>query len=241
MTYKSLMKSLSYLLLFISPWVGAQTTTDTSEYTGRFSQEISNFVAQDKANPPAKHGLLISGSSSARYWISAAEDFKPYPVINRGFGGCKTTEVLSTMNQIALPYQPRVVIYFAGTNDLAGGSKAEDVVENIRQFVERMRKENPKTSFVIMAGLKSPKRKPHWEEFDKFNDLLKKYCVSEKNLYYVDHNPVMNKPNGEAITAYYREEGDKALHASAAGYVEIVKLVRPIVDKAWAASDPAAK
>ena len=235
------MKLFTYLLIFIAPWVGAQETATKVSGKDRYAADIAKFVAQDKATPPPQNALLIAGSSSARYWITAAEDFKPYPVINRGFGGSKTTEVLSTMDRIALPYHPRLVIYFAGTNDLAGGSKAEDVLENIRQYVERLRKENPKTGFVIMAGLKSPKRKPNWIEFDKFNDLLQKFCAAGKNLYYVDHNKVMNKPNGEAIAAYYREEGDSALHANTAGYAEIVKLVRPVVDKAWAASDPAAK
>jgi lysophospholipase L1-like esterase len=215
--------------------------TDQSSSTIRFADEIAKFVAQDKVNPPPQNALLISGSSSARYWITAAEDFKPYPVINRGFGGSKTTEVLATMDKIALPYHPRVVIYFAGTNDLGGNSKAEDVVNNIREYVKRMRAENPKTGIVIMAGLKSPKRKPHWSEFDTFNTLLQKYCASEKNIYFVDHNKVMNTPSGEAIATYYREEGDKALHASPQGYAEIVKLVRPVVDKAWTASDPKTK
>ena len=235
------MKLFTYLLIFIAPWVGAQETATKVSGKDRYAADIAKFVAQDKATPPPQNALLIAGSSSARYWITAAEDFKPYPVINRGFGGSKTTEVLSTMDRIALPYHPRLVIYFAGTNDLAGGSKAEDVLENIRQYVERLRKENSKAGFVIMAGLKSPKRKPHWAEFDKFNDLLQKFCAAGKNLYYVDHNKVMNKPNGEAIAAYYREEGDSALHANAAGYAEIVKLVRPVVDKAWATSDPTAK
>ena len=235
------MKLLTYLLIFIAPWLSAQETATKAIGKDRYAADIAKFVEQDKATPPPQNALLISGSSSARYWVSAPEDFKPYPVINRGFGGSKSTEVLSTMDRIALPYHPRVVIYFAGTNDLGGGSAAADVVDNIRQYVDRMRKENPKTGIVIMAGLKSPKRKAHWAEFDKFNDLLQKYCATGKNLYFVDHNKVMNTPNGEAIAAYYREEGDSAMHANPKGYAEIVKLVRPVVDQAWKASDPAGK
>ena len=235
------MKLFTYLLIFITPWVSAQETATKVSGKNRYAADIAKFVEQDKATPPPQNALLISGSSSARYWVSAAEDFKPYPVINRGFGGSKSTEVLSTMDQIALPYHPRVVIYFAGTNDLGGGSAAADVVDNIRQYVDRIRKENPDTGIVIMAGLKSPKRKPHWAEFDKFNDLLQKYCAAGKNLYFIDHNKVMNTTTGEAIASLYREEGDNAMHANPKGYEEIVKLVRPVVDKAWKASKPAAK
>jgi lysophospholipase L1-like esterase len=218
--------------LLIAQDAGPKTTNGL-----RYADDIAKFVAADKVTPPPQNALLIVGSSSARYWVSAPEDFKPYPVINRGFGGSKTTEVLAYMDQVALPYHPRVVIYFAGTNDLGGGAKAEDVLENIKKFVEKLRSENPNCGVVIMSALKAPRRKAQWEEFDKYNTLVEKFCASGKNLYFANHNPAMNKPNGEPKTELYREEGNSAMHANAAGYVEIVKIVRPIVDQAWKASE----
>lgn len=232
------MRFLAALALFIAPWAIAQNTDSKPTSKLRYADDIAAFVAVDKANPPPQNALLISGSSSARYWVSAAEDFKPYPVINRGFGGSKTTEVLAYMDQITLPYHPRVVIYFAGTNDLGGGATAEAVFDNVRQYIEKLRKENPNCGVIIMSALKSPKRKAHWDEFDKYNALVQKFCSSGKNLYYANHNPVMNKSNGEPNVELYREKGDAAMHANADGYAKIVELVRPIVDQAWKASEP---
>ena len=229
------MKFLVALALFIAPWAPAQEATTPKV---RYADDIAKFVASDKATPPPQNALLISGSSSARFWISAAEDFKPYPVINRGFGGCKTTDILAHMDKITLPYHPRVVIYFAGTNDLGGGAKAEEVLENIKKYIEKLRAENPNCGVVIMSALKAPKRKAQWEEFDKYNTLVEKFCASGTNLYFANHNPAMNKPNGEPNAELYREEGNLAMHANAAGYVQIVKIVRPIVDLAWKASEP---
>ncbi len=233
------MKYFTLIVLFIAPWAFAQDADTAPSNKLRYGKDIAKFVAMDKATPPPQNALLISGSSSARYWISAAEDFKPYPVINRGFGGSKTTEVLAYMDQITLPYHPRVVIYFAGTNDLGGGVPAETVFDNVRQYIEKLRQENPNCGVIIMSALKSPKRKPHWAEFDKFNAVAEKFCANGKNLYFANHNPVMNQPNGDAKAELYREQGDAAMHANAAGYVEIVKVVRPIVDQAWKASEPA--
>ncbi len=232
------MKYLTLFALFIAPWVSAQDADTKPTSKLRFADDIAKFVATDKATPPPQNALLVIGSSSARYWVSAADDFKPYPVINRGFGGSKTNEVLAYMDQITLPYHPRVVIYFAGTNDLGGGAKAEDVFENIQQYIKRLRSENPNCGVVIMSALKAPRRKAQWEEFDKFNTLVEKFCASGKNLYFANHNPAMNKPNGEPNTELYREEGNTAMHANAAGYVQIAKIVRPIVDQAWKASEP---
>ncbi len=232
------MKHLTLLALFIAPWVVAQDADTKPTNKLRYGDDIAKFVAADKVTPPPQNALLISGSSSARLWESAAEDFKPYPVINRGFGGSKTNEVLAYMDQITLPYHPRVVIYFAGTNDLGGGAKAEDVLENIKKYIEKLRAENPNCGVVIMSALKAPKRKAQWAEFDKYNAMVEKFCASGKNLYFANHNPAMNKPNGEPNAELYREKGDAAMHANAAGYVEIVKIVRPIVDQAWKASEP---
>ena len=233
------MKFFAALAFFIAPWAVAQDADTLPSTKLRFGDDIAKFVAADQVTPPPQNALLLSGSSSARYWVSAAEDFKPYPVINRGFGGSKTTEVLAYMDKITLPYHPRVVIYFAGTNDLGGGATAEAVVDNVRKYIEKLRQENPNCGVVIMSALKSPKRKPHWEEFDKFNALIEKFCASGKNLYFANHNPVMNKPNGEPNAELYREKGDAALHANPEGYAQIVKLVRPLVDRAWKASQPA--
>lgn len=68
------MKLLSYLVFFIGPWLIAQTANEQTSNSPRFADEIANFEAQDKANPPPQNALLISGSSSARLWTTAAED-----------------------------------------------------------------------------------------------------------------------------------------------------------------------
>ena len=135
----------------------------------RMAKDIEAFEAKDKANPPPQQALLLSGASSLRMWKNVDEALKPYPVINRGFGGSYTTEVLGYMDRITLPYHPRVVVFHCGGNDVNAGDPAEAPLGRIREYVKRLRKDNPHTAVVFMATTRAPSRKAKWPELDKFN------------------------------------------------------------------------
>jgi len=83
-----------------------------------YEPEIAAFEAADKASPPPPGQVLFIGSSSIRMWTTLATDMSPVPVLNRGFGGSKTGEVLAVFERIVLPCSPRVIVYYCGDNDL---------------------------------------------------------------------------------------------------------------------------
>lgn len=210
----------------------------------RMEKDIQAFEAKDKANPPPQHALLLSGASTLRMWKGAAEAFSPYPVINRGFGGSYTTEVLGYMDRITLPYHPRVVLFHCGGNDVNNaGDPPSAPLGRIREYVKRLRKENPDTAVVFMATTRAPSRRNKWAELDQFNEGLAAYCKEEKNVWFVDINTALNEANGEGKKDHYLKDN---LHPSELGYQAITKVVRPAVDEAWKATaaafeKPAAK
>jgi len=198
----------------------------------RYAKEINAFEAADKAAPPLKGAVLLSGASTIRMWSNAADALAPYPVINRGFGGSYTTEVLGYMDRITLPYAPRVVVFQCGGNDIAaGGDSAEAPLGRVREYVERLRKAYPGTPVVILASGLAPSRRAKWAELAKFNQGLADYVKSEKGLWYVDINPALNLPNGEPRPDTYLKDN---LHPSAVGYAGMAKFVQPVVAEAWA-------
>lgn len=216
----------------------AATHKPLAEQPLRMAKDIEAFEKQDKANPPPQHALLLSGASSLRMWKDVAEAMKPYPVLNRGFGGSYTTEVLGYMDRITLPYHPRVVLFHCGGNDINSGDAPEAPILRIREYVKRLRKDNPDTAVVFMATTRAPSRKAKWAELDKFNADLAAYAKEEKNTWFVDINPALNQANGEGQTGHYLKDN---LHPSELGYQEITKLVRPAVDQAWKATEAAFK
>ncbi len=220
------------------PVAKAAAKKPLAEQPLRMAKDIEAFEKQDMANPPPQHALLLSGASSLRMWKNVAEEMKPYPTINRGFGGSYTTEVLGYMDRITLPYHPRVVVFHCGGNDINAGDAPEAPIQRIREYVARLRKENPDTAVVFMATTRAPSRRAKWAEFDQFNRDLAAFTKQEKNLWFVDINPALNQANGEGKEGHYLKDN---LHPSELGYKEITKLLRPAVDEAWKATEAAFK
>lgn len=221
---------LTLLCLLVIP------TLEANEPPIKFENEIIAFEQQDKVSPPPKNGLLMVGSSTIRLWSSTSSaDFAPYPVVNRGFGGAITGDIVKVAHRIATPHHPRVVIYCCGGNDLFYlPITPEQVLGNIQKFVDLMRKEDPQVRFVFLAILKVPSRLSITQSTDTLNQLLKKYSEENSGMYFVDHNPLFTKADGSKRLDLMLED---QLHANDQGYREIVKLIRPVVDLAWAESE----
>ena len=218
--------------------IGAQTH---AELGSKFAGLIGNgHVRQTLASGhnAAPNAVVFIGSSSIRLWSTLAEDFPGMTVINRGFGGSYTTEVLGYMDRITLPYHPRVVVFHCGGNDVNAGDPAEAPLGRIREYVKRLRKDNPDTAVVFMATTRAPSRKAKWEQLDEYNRQLQQIVKEGKGLWYVDINPALNLPDGEPRPDVYLKDN---LHPSEAGYAAMLKVIRPAVDAAWQATEAAYK
>ncbi len=216
----------------------AKPHTPLAQQPLRMAKDIAAFEAADKANPPPQHALLFSGASTLRMWKNVAEEMKPYPVINRGFGGSYTTEVNGYMDRITLPYHPRVIAYQCGGNDVNAGDEPAAPIGRIREYIERVRKENPDCAFVFIATTRAPSRKAKWPLLDEYNRQLAQLCKDGKNLFFVDINPALNLPSGEGKPGSYLKDN---LHPDVDGYKAIASVLKPAVDAAWKATEAAYK
>src|SRR5205814_4225452 len=92
----------------------------------KWEAEIKKFEEADKTSPPPENGIVFVGSSSIRLW-KTKEAFPDLPVINRGFGGSEMGDAARFAERIVIAYKPRIVIAFAGGNDIHGGKIPEQV------------------------------------------------------------------------------------------------------------------
>lgn len=231
------MKFLLALLLAVSGFA-ADVAKPAAFSSVKYDKDIAAFEAADKATPPPQQAVLLSGASTFRRWTNYAEAFKGYAVINRGFGGSKTTEVLGYMDRITLPYHPRVVLFHCGSNDLNAGDTAEAVAGRIREYLTRLRQENPHCALILLSTTHAPSRRKAWEEMKKADALFQQIAKSEKGVTYVDINPALNLPDGEPRPGVYASDN---LHPTEAGYAAMLKVIRPAVDAAWQATEAAFK
>ena len=90
--------------------------------------------------------IVFTGSSSITFWETLEQDMAPLPVINRGLGGSKIHQVIHYADRIVIPYHPRAVVLFAGTNDIAGSKPktARQVFDGYLAVVKTVQRRCPK-------------------------------------------------------------------------------------------------
>src|SRR2546423_9553455 len=129
----------------------AITNAFAQNKTNPFEKDILAFEASDKTNPPPKNAVLFIGSSSIRMWKTLARDFPDYQVINRGFGGSQIADSVYFFDRIVTKYEPRVIVFYAGGNDINAGKSAEIVFDDFKHFVSAVREKLPATKVVYIS------------------------------------------------------------------------------------------
>jgi lysophospholipase L1-like esterase len=208
------------------PAVQTPAAATSAQSAAAFENEIRAFEASDRARPPAKDGIVFVGSSSFRLWPNLAGDFGGVPVLNRGFGGSTFPDVNRFVPRIVLPYQPRMVVVYAGDNDLNAGRTPLQVLADYGAFVALVRQQLPSARFVFVSIKPSPSR---WAIVDKVreaNRLIREEIARDPMQTYVDVFTPMLGANG-----YPRAElfvGD-SLHMTPAGYRIWREQLTPVI------------
>jgi len=184
--------------------------------TNAFEKEILAFEASDKTNPPPKHAILFTGSSSIRLWKTLAKDFPEYRVINRGFGGSHISDCIYFADRIVLPYEPDVIVFYAGGNDIAAKKSPETVFNNFKEFVSKVRVKLPTTKIAYISIAGNPSRWSQVEQVRAANQLIRNFTATQPNLSFIDVFPHMMGPDGTPQPDIF--VADK-LHMNEKGYV----------------------
>jgi lysophospholipase L1-like esterase len=182
--------------------------------TGKWEKAIAAFEQQDRQSPPPSGANLFVGSSSARLW-KLDEAFPGVPCLNRGFGGSQLADVMTYVDRIVIPYRPRVIVLYAGDNDVAQGRTPEQVRDSYRTFVARVQASLPETKIVWVSIKPSPKRWSLREVAQAANALVRKEIAAGKNQVEVDVWQPMLGDDGQPRTELYVQD---QLHLSPAGY-----------------------
>lgn len=226
--------SFRLLLALLALPLGAAAPDEAAKRWEQYEPSFRTFAEQDAARPFAPGGILLVGSSIFRQWTTAEEQLAPLPVRNRAFGGSRTGDQLARFEQLVPRYAPRIVVYYCGSNDLkAKDADAPDVIFNrFREFSERVRARFPETHLVYVTATRSPDRVPLWEQVDHYNALARAYCAATPRRHFIDLNPVLVDAQGHPRLELYQKD---KLHFHPPAYVEFARVIRPVLERLWAA------
>lgn len=210
------MKRRAWLLaaaVWLSAPVRAQTSATAEQ---RWKKELDAFTAADRLQMPPTGGVLFVGSSSIRMWsdLETASPDQPL-VIRRGFGGSRISDSADLVQRLVLPYRPRLVVLYAGENDLAEGANPQDVLGHFVRFVQQVQSELPATRVAYMSIKPSPSRLVKMAHMREANLLIQTHVLANENLDYIDvHTAMLDNDGRPRPELFVRDQ----LHLSAEGY-----------------------
>ncbi len=192
---------------------------------GPWERDIRAFEAADRKAPPAPGGIVFVGSSSIRMW-DLPKSFPDLPVINRGFGGSQLADAVLYAHRIVTPYQPRIVVLYAGDNDIASGKSPEQVAADFTAFVKTVRVKAPRVRIIFLSIKPSVARWPLWGTMQRANALIRAAVEADRRttLAYLDVGTALLGPDGAPDPRVLMDDG---LHLNAEGYARWNALLGP--------------
>jgi lysophospholipase L1-like esterase len=193
----------------------------------RWEESLAAFAAADLKNAPAPGGVVFVGSSSIRLWNDLATQLSgARGVLNRGFGGARISDCTRYLDRVVFPYAPRVIVVYAGDNDLAEGRQPKDVFNDFVKFVETVRKRLTATQIYYISIKPSPARAVLLPRIREANQLISKFIANGTDLEFIDVFTPMLDEAGRPRPELFQAD---ALHLNKAGYELWAKVIGPRV------------
>ena len=180
-----------------------------------FKNEVDGILKKYESKWDAsKPTIVFTGSSSIRMWKDVQQMFPDHQIINTGFGGSQTSDLLYYVYDLIYRYHPKKVFIYEGDNDIAAGKSTDTIMTDMEELVRRINKFDPSLEIVLISPKPSIARWDLRGKYQRLNKKLKLWANGTPNLQYVDMWDVMvaqNKLNRDL----FLEDG---LHMNAKGY-----------------------
>lgn len=192
----------------------------------RFAGEIAAFASQE----PEKGGIVFTGSSSIRSWSALKNDFPGLPVVNRGFGGCVSNDMIVFFDTIVARHEPKLLVTYCGSNDIEEKLSVEEAFEDYTKFLTLAHERLPKTHVVLTSVKIAPRRAHQIPQVRELNQRLEAWCNGKDWLRFVDCTTYLANSADQPIPGYY--VGD-LLHLSPEGYAKWQAILEPVIREEW--------
>jgi lysophospholipase L1-like esterase len=222
----------------------AKATVTRLETILRDWPELGRYRDENgKVTVPAKNEkrVVFMGDSITDSWDDPRYGgfFPGKPYVNRGIGGQTTPQMLIRFRPDVIALKPEVVVFLAGTNDIAGNTgpmTLEQIEGNLTSMVELARFHRIR---VVLASLlpvsdyeKAADGQPHIqtmrrppEKIRALNEWIKNYATAN-NLTYLDYYSAMVDDKG-----FLKDElTNDGLHPNDKGY----QVMGPLAEEAIA-------
>jgi len=222
------LRLLCAFLLASSVLCAAEEVLSDKSSSSKVLALYNKTLAAAQKQPPAPGGIICIGSSHMQLWKGVKEDLAPLTVHNYGIGGSRMTQAADLfIDHLAIPFKPRAVILYEGSNDINAGTKPEAVLENFRKLYGKLHAALPQTRLYVLGVVPSPgKRFEKIADLKETNELLAKECATQPWMKFIDVTSPLLGADGKPKEELFKP-GD--IHMLPAGYAVWKSVIAPVV------------
>lgn len=189
-----------------------------------FENEVKELNEKYQYLPWQKEGVLFTGSSSIRMWKSLKKDFPKTPIINTGFGGSQTNDLLVFIDELVVQYAPSKVFIYEGDNDINAGKSSRQIIEEHYEIISKVKDRLPDTKFYIISAKPSPSRWALKGAYLQLKEEMKQFCASQDQVTFIDiWTPMLDKAGNPNPKLFVED----MLHMNDKGYKIWKKAIKP--------------
>lgn len=226
------MTALLFSMLLLDPSAFEPWQADID----KFAPAIAAFEKLDQTEEYPDDAILFTGSSSIRLWDTIAEDVAPYPVIQRGYGGARFSDLAYYAQRIVAPHEFRAVVIFVA-NDVAGSDRDKPPAETAKFFrhvLEVIRAQDADAPVFLVEITPTARRWEVWDKTQATTEALRKVLEADPHGHFIATAEHYLGEDGQPRTELFRED---RLHLNRDGYRLWGKLIRGELDRVLTPAD----
>ncbi len=191
----------------------------------RFAEEVDKIKGTE-ANYPPENRIVFTGSSSIRLWTDFKNYFPDHNVINTGFGGSETSDLIHYKEELVSNFKPEQVFIYEGDNDINSGKSSFEIFTDLTALVGELIIEDGIKNIVIISPKPSIARWSLKAKYEELNKVLEEVCAIWDEIQFVDVWTPMLNADGSLKKELFIEDG---LHMNKAGYDIWIRQIRPFL------------
>ena len=176
-------KKLFFLFLATLTLCKAQDGAQANPF---FKKEVTTIQEKYNVLDGASPTIVFTGSSSIRLWKDLEERFPDHNILNTGFGGSQTSDLLGYVNELVLQYKPTKVFIYEGDNDISTKKRKREILGDMNKIITAIKAKLPNTEIILISPKPSISRW-HWRgRYKRLNRKLAALAQETDNLSFVD-------------------------------------------------------
>lgn len=225
---KALFRTFVLLMLGLTAAFAAEEVLSDKSSMTKIMGLYQKVLAGAQKSPPAPGSVICIGSSHMQFWKSVQADLAPLTVRNFGVGGSRMTHAADLfVDNLVIPFKPRAVILYEGSNDINAGTKPEEVLANFQKLHRRLHAALPEARLYVLSVVPSPgKRFEKIADLRKANALIAQECASQPWMKFIDITEPLIGADGKPRAELFIP-GD--IHMLPAGYAVWKSVIAPVV------------